>query len=418
MPVVYSQYQACRDRGHELNDMNLYEYTCLVDIRENPESQAKRAKAAASTTADSTAADAAASSDHIDKSHRMEEDDDKAMDEGDVENPDHDPRPDTDASSPSKSTRAKAGCKSSLRCAFTNNSPLTADYFQVLRKKYPIAIWANGSPPCAPPFLEEGQEATDTWLLQADRFALKILTVFSPLVSRLDIDQHGYDESHLGVPRALALYADDMRTDWECLIDFMTDNERTFKPHPAYELYRNSLTDGRFNLAQCLQTAAGQGITDQPAPKPTKSKFVPGSVPPAPGNGTRTRVRRPKSTATTTNTTGPPAKPTTRAPVATALARRARQADEQRANALRAAKHIGQYASICVNMRQYAPICANTHVTCVNMRQYAACRNLSICVNMRQYASICVNMRQYASIWVVNMEGCVNVYVIFAVLPY
>ena len=44
------------------------------------------------------------------------------------------------------------------------------------------------------------------------------------------------------------------------------------------------------------------------------------------------------------------------------------------------------------NMRQYASICVNTHVTCVNMRQYAACRNLSICVNTRQYASICVNM--------------------------
>ena len=43
--------------------------------------------------------------------------------------------------------------------------------------------------------------------------------------------------------------------------------------------------------------------------------------------------------------------------------------------------------SICVNMRQYASICVNTHVTCVNMRQYAACQYASICVNTRQYAS-------------------------------
>ena len=78
--------------------------------------------------------------------------------------------------------------------------------------------------------------------------------------------------------------------------------------------------------------------------------------------------------------------------------------------------NICQYAPICVNMRQYASICVNTHVTYVNMRQYAVCQYASICVNMRQYASICVNMRQYASICMVNMEGCVNV--IFAVLPY
>ena len=110
------------------------------------------------------------------------------------------------------------GKKGNLRCAFTNDSPLDKDFYQMLRTKLPTMIWAGSKPPSAPPFLAEDAEISDAWMTQANAFALKMLTVFCPLVSRMDIALGAYDVSHFGIPRALALFDGDDRSEWECLI--------------------------------------------------------------------------------------------------------------------------------------------------------------------------------------------------------
>lgn len=201
-PTVYSQAMFNEDRAEEFNDYNLAELSCMVAIKAK---DPKKKKAAALATESDGPEDL---QDGAPRVVEGEQEVDAAEDAGHAQ----------DDKAAAGASDSNDGKQRNLRCAFTNDSPLDKDFHQMLRTKLPIPVWAGSKPPTAPPFLGGDAEPSDAWLAQADAFALKMLTVFCPLVSRLDIASGAFDESHFGIPRALATFDGDNRSDWECLI--------------------------------------------------------------------------------------------------------------------------------------------------------------------------------------------------------
>ena len=212
--VVYTQYQFTRDRAKEFGDFSLWELASMVETKDKPKPKKDKkskdaGKAEASANDDDAMADMhddAAADDIADVEHGM---DDAADDAPDMVDP------------PAEAAEPQAGNngrRQNLRGEFSNNSPLAGQYCQMLHSKFAVPIWAGGSKPQAPPFLPADKAPSADWLKQANHFAVQILTVFCPLVTQFDVASGEYDRIHLGIPRALAQYDDDERTEWQVLI--------------------------------------------------------------------------------------------------------------------------------------------------------------------------------------------------------
>jgi hypothetical protein len=212
--VVYTQYQSTRDRAKEFGDFSLWEMASMVETIE----KLKPKMTKTTKDADAVEDDAMAGADaNVDEAAGKNAKDEQMADDAGVDAPDTVDAADCDAEAELPQAGRK-GRKPNLRGEFSNNSPLAGQHCQMLLAKYAVPIWAGNTAPRAPPFLPPDQAPSEDWLKHANHYAVQILTVFCPLVTQFDVASGAYDRIHLGIPRALAQFDDDERTEWECLI--------------------------------------------------------------------------------------------------------------------------------------------------------------------------------------------------------
>ena len=194
------------DRGREAAQICLWEYSCLFQTEQTKhlrdaldKHKAKRSKQ---------------------KDECMEEDDDEMETEADV----------------AAKTKASKRRTANLRIALTDNNILHKDWAIKLNSKYPIPVFCGRRPDKCPRFLPDDVEPDEDWMLAANQFAQRILVVFSPWLTIHHIADPQlcggivYDKKHLNIPLALidTTIAEQGRTDFERLLDFMQANEQTF----------------------------------------------------------------------------------------------------------------------------------------------------------------------------------------------
>jgi len=208
-----SQYETVLHRGAAFRHYSMWECSCMLEVTAIDNKRAGKGKATAE--ADKTDADPDDGADGIDN-----------MDPGDDECDRDDSQRATGSAAVAEDTApAKAGRKRNVREQFRPGFVLHGHYEHTLKSKFPIPLWAGGRPDRCPPPWPAGTEPTAQWQDKANKFAFRMLCVLCPLVCQADIDDGVYDSVHFGIPTALALEEHDHRTDWECLIDWMQENE-------------------------------------------------------------------------------------------------------------------------------------------------------------------------------------------------
>jgi len=226
--IVGPQHQFMADRGREAANVCLWEFTSLFKMEQTAHSadllkkhnQLRKKKDVAMDDAEQEDIEPAPTASTRQRSKKLQ---DAAMDDADV-----------DVEAAPKAASGKR--RGNLRVGLTENNILHKDWALMLNSKYPIPVFCGRRPDKCPRFLPEDAQPDEEWTLAANLFAQRILVVFSPWLSIHHINDPQlcndvqYDASDLNVPLALidTTEAQQQRSDFERLLDFMQANEQTF----------------------------------------------------------------------------------------------------------------------------------------------------------------------------------------------